>query len=199
MRYSSVWAFLIALASSSAYALAADAWKAGVAAVTITPGKPVVMLGFPDRAGPFTSVAGDIFAKALALEDPSGHRAVIVTGDLVGFQAANSTDPVCARLEKLTGLPRERFIFNASHTHTGPVVSMKPQRAYNVGHPAMTDADAANTVEYTKSLQDKLVNVVVEALGKLEPVALSWGKGSVDFPVSRRMPTPNNGVVMAPN
>lgn len=176
----------------------AKSWKAGAAAVKITPDKPVVMLGFPDRAGPFTSVAGDIFAKALALEDPTGHRAVIVTGDLVGFQAANSTDPVCERLEKLTGLPRERFIFNASHTHTGPVVSMRPQRTYNVGHPNMTDTDAANTVEYTKSLQDKLVNVVVEALGKLEPATLSWGKGSVDFPVSRRMPTPS-GVVMAAN
>jgi hypothetical protein len=176
----------------------AEGWKAGASAVKITPEKPVVMLGFPDRKGPFTSVAQDIWAKALALEDPSGHRAVIVTADLVGFQAANSTDPVCDRLTKLTGLPRERFIFNASHTHTGPVVSTNPQRVYNVGHPEMTDADAAETVAYTRVLQDKLTNVVVEALGNLRSARSSWGTGQVEFPVSRRMPTPN-GVVMAPN
>ena len=186
---------IVALSGPAALA---GGWKAGAAAVKITPDKPVIMLGFPDRAGPFTAVAQDIWAKALALEDPSGHRAVILTGDLVGFQAANTTDPVCERLEKLTGLARERFIFNASHTHTGPVVSMKPQRAYNVGHPAMTDADAAETVAYTRALQDKLTNVVVEALGNLAPAKLSWGTGEIGFPVSRRMPTPN-GVVMAPN
>jgi hypothetical protein len=173
-------------------------WKAGAAAVKITPEKPVVLLGYPDRKGPFTSVAQNIYAKALALEDDAGHKAVIVTGDLVGFQAHTTTDPVCERLEKLTGLPRERFIFNASHTHTGPVVSLKPQRVYNVGHGAMTDADAAETLAYTHALQDKLVAVVQESLKNLAPATISYGAGRVDFPMSRRMPTPS-GVVMAPN
>ena len=86
---------LFALLATLMFAAGASAegWKAGASAVKITPEKPVVMLGFPDRKGPFTSVAQDIWAKALALEDPSGHRAVVVTADLVGFQAANSTDP----------------------------------------------------------------------------------------------------------
>jgi hypothetical protein len=173
-------------------------WKAGAAAVRITPDQPLVLLGYPDRAGPFTSVAEDIWAKALAIEDPQGHKAVIVTADLVGFQAHTTTDPVCERLVKRTGLPRECFLFNASHTHTGPVVSLDPQRAINVGHAAMSEADARRTVAYTHALQDKLTGVVMEALGKLNPTTLSWGSGEVGFPVSRRMPTPD-GVIMAPN
>src|SRR3712207_2418034 len=84
-------------------------WKAGAAAARITPDKPLVLLGYPDRNGPSTGVEQDIWAKALALEDPAGHRAVIVTADLVGFQAHVTTDPVCERLMKRTGLPRERF------------------------------------------------------------------------------------------
>jgi neutral ceramidase len=191
-------ATVLAEAKQNGRATQPAGWKAGVAAVRITPDKPLVLLGYPDRAGPFTKVSQDIWAKAIAIEDPAGHRAVIVTGDLVGFQAANTTNPVCERLEQITGLPRERFIFNASHTHTGPVVSQKPQRTYNVGHPAMTDVDAAQTAAYTKSLQDKLTSVCVEALGKLAPAELSWGKGEVKFPMSRRMPTPN-GVIMANN
>jgi hypothetical protein len=97
-----------------------------------------------------------------------------------------------------TGLPRECFLFNASHTHTGPVVSLDPQRAINVGHAAMSEVDAQQTVAYTRSLQDKLTGVAIEAMAKLKPATLSWGNGEVRFPVSRRMPTPT-GVVMAPN
>src|SRR4051812_7250436 len=189
---------LLLLAATTARAAEPAGWKAGVAAVRITPDKPLVLLGYPDRAGPFTSVAGDIWAKALAIEDPHGHRAAIVTADLVGFQAHNTTDPVCERLIKRTGLPRASFLFNASHTHTGPVVSLDPQRAINVGHAAMSEIDARQTVAYTRSLQDKLTGVVIEALGKLKPARLSWGTGEIGFPVSRRMPTPN-GVIMAPN
>src|SRR5688572_4599352 len=186
-------------APATASARAADApWKVGVAAARITPDKPLVLLGYPNRAGAFTDVAGDLWAKAIAFEDAAGHRAVIVTADLVGFQAHNTTTPVCERLTKRTGLPRERFLFNASHTHTGPVVSLAPNRTLNVGHPAMSDVDAEQTAAYTRSLQDKLVGVVLAALDKLEPAALAWGSGEVTFPVSRRMPTPN-GVVMAAN
>lgn len=177
---------------------AEPSWKLGVAAARITPDKPLVLLGYPNREGAFTDVAGDLWAKALAFEDPAGHRAVIVTADLVGFQAHNTTDPVCDRLTKRTGLPRERFLFNASHTHTGPVVSLAPNRTLNVGHPAMSDVDAEQTAAYTRSLQDKLAGVALAALDKLAPATLAWGAGEVAFPVSRRMPTPN-GVVMAAN
>lgn len=188
----------VALLGSSS-ARAADAgWKVGVAAARITPNKPLVLLGYPNRAGAFTDVAGELWAKAMAFEDPAGHRAVIVTADLVGFQAHNTTTPVCERLMKRTGLPRERFLFNASHTHTGPVVSLAPNRTVNVGHPAMTDIDAEQTAAYTRSLQDKLAGVAFSALDKLEPATLAWGAGEVGFPVSRRMPTPN-GVIMAAN
>jgi hypothetical protein len=173
-------------------------WKAGAAAARITPDKPLVLLGFPDRAGPFTSVGSDIWAKALALEDPAGNRAVIITADLVGFQAHYTTDPVAARLVKLTGLPRERFLFNASHTHTAPLVSLDPRAKSNIAHPPLTDIDAKQTKAYTQSLQDKLVGVAMEALKKLEPATLSYGVGEVPFPTSRRTPTPA-GVVMTPN
>jgi len=74
------------------------AWKVGLAKVTITPSRPVVLLGYGDRTGPFESVATEIFAKALALEDRRGQHAVIVTADLVGFQAAVVTEEVCRQI-----------------------------------------------------------------------------------------------------
>ena len=63
-------------------------WKAGVSAIKITPQKPVIMSGYASRSRPFERVERDLFAKALALDDGSGHRAVIVTMDLIGLSAA---------------------------------------------------------------------------------------------------------------
>ena len=186
--------------ASAAAAEGQPQWKAGLAVVKITPEKPLSLLGYPSRPGVFESVAGDIYVKALALEDAEGKRAVIVTGDLVGFQGPVTVEPVAARIaeKKDLRLSRDRLIFNASHTHTGPVVSLVPNLRWNVGHPPMSEQDAKNTVEYTKALQDKMVAVVEAAVSKLEPARLSWGVGAVEFPMSRRMPTPN-GVVMAAN
>src|SRR5262245_45390347 len=62
--------------------------KAGLAQVKITPEPPVPLAGYASRTKPFEKVAGDLYVKALALEDRNGHRAVIVTSDLIGFPAA---------------------------------------------------------------------------------------------------------------
>lgn len=176
-----------------------DLWKAGFATENITPRVPVVLFGYPDRSGTSTSIASEIFAKALALEDAAGNRGVIVTLDLVGIQAAMTTDRVSALIQQKTGLERRQIIFNASHSHTGPVISLRPNLKYNVSHPDMSEEDAQRNIEYTKTYHDKLVNVVVRALADLKPARLTWGRGTVAFPISRRMPTAKGLVVMQAN
>lgn len=163
-------------------------WKAGLARVKITPERPVVLLGYGDRTGPFQSVAEDIHAKALALEDGDGRRAVMVTADLVGFQAAVITDEVCRRIKRQTGLARSQLLFNASHTHTGPLVSLDPDPAANsAAHGPLTPDDTRETIAYTRQLQDKLVELVCASLDRLRPARLAWGKGRLDFPMNRRL------------
>jgi hypothetical protein len=173
-------------------------WKAGTATVTITPERPLILLGYTDRKGPFVGVSDDLSARALALEDAQGRRAVLVAADLVGFQAAVVTDAVTRRIAERTGLGRGRLIFNASHTHTGPVVSLDPNLTLNVAHPDMTPRQAEATIAYTRRLQDQLVELVERALAALRPARLSWGSGRTKVPTSRRLPKPE-GVVMAPN
>ncbi|MHC5538264.1 hypothetical protein ACYOEI_08550, partial [Singulisphaera rosea] len=67
---------------------ASSSWRAGSASVTITPERPLILLGYTSRKGPYEGVSDDLSARALALEDAQGRRAVIVAADLVGFQAA---------------------------------------------------------------------------------------------------------------
>jgi hypothetical protein len=173
-------------------------WKAGVATAKITPERPLILLGYTSRDGPYEGVSDDLSARALALEDAGGRRAVLIAADLVGFQAAIVTDAVAGRIAERTGLARERLIFNASHTHAGPVVSLDPNLTLNVAHPSMTVEQAEATVAYTRRLQDQLVDLVERALAALQPARLSWGAGRTDVPTSRRLPKPE-GVVMSPN
>src|SRR5947199_8435263 len=81
-------------------------WKAGVAKVRITPAKPMWMSGYAARTKPAEGALHDLWAKALALEDGGGRRAVLVTMDLVGIPRDLSQE-VCAELEKRHGLKRE--------------------------------------------------------------------------------------------
>ncbi len=178
---------LVAVAAIAPVQAADAEWQVGLAAVKITPPKPVVLLGYSNRNGPFESVTADLWAKAMAFEDSDGHRGVIITTDLVGVQAV-VTEPVCARITQKTGLTRGQIILNASHTHTGPLVSLKPRLSGNIGHPALSVEDGERTVAYTRALQDKLVGVVVEAVSGLAPACLSWGRGAVGFPMNRRFP-----------
>src|SRR5687768_5457672 len=70
-------------------------WKAGAARVRITPGQSVWLTGFGARTKPSQGTLHDLYAKALALEDSAGRRAVLVTADLLGFPAAVA-EAICA-------------------------------------------------------------------------------------------------------
>src|SRR5688572_8637956 len=75
------------------------AWKAGLAAVDITPTEPIWLAGYGARTKPSQGVIAPIFAKALVLEDPRGSRLVIIGSDILGFTRALS-DPIAQQLEK---------------------------------------------------------------------------------------------------
>ncbi|MBY0525172.1 MAG: neutral/alkaline non-lysosomal ceramidase N-terminal domain-containing protein [Gemmataceae bacterium] len=174
---------------------AADAadWKVGLAHVKITPEQPIFLWGYGGRNKPFEKVEHDLWAKAMVLEDSEGHRAVIVTTDLLGLPAAIS-EPICERIEKKTGLKRAQVLINSAHTHTGPFLSLDAREREN----GMTAGDAERTVEYTRKMQDKIVEVVVQAGKKLEPARLSWGTGVIHFVMNRRVFAPD-GVTFGAN
>jgi len=167
-------------------------WKVGLARVKITPDRPVYLEGYAERNKPFESVTADLYAKALVLEDRNGRRAVLVTSDLIGFPAAIA-EPICERIGKKTGLKREQILLTVSHCHTGPRVALDART-----RDGMSAADAQRTVDYTRHLQDKVVDMVVRAGARLEPVRLSWGVGVAEFVMNRREFTPQ-GVILGAN
>jgi neutral/alkaline ceramidase-like enzyme len=168
-------------------------WKVGVATIKITPDAPVPMAGYASRSKPYEKVEQDIYAKALALEDGEGHRAVLVTTDLIGI-ARGIADPICARITEKTKLSRSQILLSSSHTHSAPILTSVEQRNdYN-----LAAEDLENVRKYTRVLQDKIVRVAVDALSRLEPARLSWTWGIAHFAMNRREFTPR-GVILGVN
>ncbi|HNU99778.1 MAG TPA: hypothetical protein PKK20_07540, partial [Verrucomicrobiota bacterium] len=60
-------------------------FQAGVARISITPPMPFWLTGYAARTNAAASVRTELWAKALALEDSRGGRAVLVTSDVIGL------------------------------------------------------------------------------------------------------------------
>ncbi|HEX7448224.1 MAG TPA: neutral/alkaline non-lysosomal ceramidase N-terminal domain-containing protein [Pirellulales bacterium] len=180
------WLALMAIGN---LAFAAEAeWQVGLKQIKITPDRPVPMAGYAARTKPFEAVEADLYAKALAIEDARGNRAVLVTSDLIGFAAAVA-EPICEKISEQTGLKRQQILLTASHTHAGPALGLTP---------ASDEAEALRTVEYTRRLIDLVAEVAVGAVGEMRPARLSLGEGVAPFAMNRRE-FRNEGVVLGVN
>jgi hypothetical protein len=166
-------------------------WKVGLAQMKITPEHPVLMSGYAGRTKPFEKVTEHLYVKAMILQDRDGRQGVIVTSDILGF-SAEVAEPICERIGKKTGLKREQILLNAAHNHAGPRLGLKVT-AKEAGA-----GEAQRTINYTRQLQDKVVEVVVQAADRLEPARLSWGSGVAHFVMNRRESTPG-GIILGVN
>lgn len=156
-------------------------WQAGAAAVDITPRESLWMAGFARRTQPSQGVALPLHAKALALKAGHGAIAVIVTADLLGL-TASVTGRVAAVVQQHHGIPRSHLLFNASHTHCGPVVDEHLSVAYDLS------AEQWRAIrEYTRLLEDELVAVIGAAVSRLRPARLGYTTGAADFARNRRV------------
>lgn len=138
------------------------------------------MAGYASRKTPSQGVAQDLYAKALALEDSAGKRAVLVTSDLLGFPADVSHN-IAERVEKRYHLTRNQLLLSSSHTHGGPVIGRMLELMYPMNSQQLADVDA-----YTSELEDRIVKLVGASLKSLRASRLSFGRGEAGFAMNRR-------------
>jgi neutral ceramidase len=172
------WALTFVL--SGLESVEAEGWKAGTARVVITPRQPMWMAGYGARDKPSEGVLHDLWAKALILEDTSGHVSALVTMDLCGIDRGLSLE-VRDALNARFGLDRDHVVLASSHTHTGPVVRSNLITMY-----PLDDEQADRVRAYGRFLKDALIDVVGQALRTVEPAELAWETGRADFAVNRR-------------
>jgi len=133
--------------------------RAGACAVDISPEKlPVIVSGsFYSRTS--NVVRDRPHARCLVLDDGKTRVVVMVVDSL--FISREMLDEVKMAASKRVGIPPERFLISATHSHSCPSV---------VGCLG-TDVDEG----YAKFLPGKLVEAVEQATGKLEPAKVGWG------------------------
>jgi hypothetical protein len=161
-----------------------EGYSVGVARVEITPETPMWMSGYADRLWPSQGSVHPLWAKALAIQDCRRSRAVVVTTDLIGLPR-EVTAPVASRVRERHGLERSRIVFNATHTHAGPLVWPTLKNMLPLG-----PKDERAAIEYGRKLSDQLFSVIDMALSDLAPARVCYGEGTVDFAVNRRERTP---------
>jgi hypothetical protein len=138
------------------------------------------LAGWAARREPATGKAAELFTKALVLQDAQGGRALIITADLIAVPR-EVAQQVSAQLQTRRGIPRDRILFNASHTHTGPEV--RPDKVPFFEIPAEY---AAKIGPYVSGLVDKMVSISTAALESLQPVTLTIRGAKADFARNRR-------------
>lgn len=163
---------VLAMDSSQLHAETADGLKAGAARIDITPDKPVQMSGYASRKDLSTGVHDPLSARVLAFK-AGEKRLVLISTDIIGFYEGTADYLRKALLGEFQLEPSELFLA-AIHTHAGPSLTLDKER----GHP--------HNVEYTETLKDKLIEVVRQALGGMEPVRIGLGVGACPVGANRR-------------
>ncbi|MGE0608026.1 MAG: neutral/alkaline non-lysosomal ceramidase N-terminal domain-containing protein [Pirellulales bacterium] len=168
--------------------LAADepaAWKAGVASAVITPSQPTWMAGYAGRTKPADGTISELWAKALAVEDANGTKAVIVTADLIGIPRLLREQVAQAASEEFQ-LDPASLLLNCSHTHCGPVV--KDDLEMSVMY--QLEPEQRQRVEsYFVELREKLIGLIGQSIERLQPARLGYSHARCGFAMNRRLPT----------
>ena len=147
--------------------------------------QPVWMSGYASRSTPSQGVAHPLAAKVPCWPTGKGpgrpdhlrhHR----------LQPRLHAGRVTDRVKDKYGLPRENVVLFASHCHSGPTPVESLDRLSADGE---VRDKAQNNVDYTRDLENKLVELVGAALSAMEPARLSYGVGRAHFALNRREPT----------
>ncbi len=175
-----VWVALAALLAGSGLAADQPSWKAGTARINITPTQPIWMAGYASRTRPAEGKEMDLWIKVLALEDARGRRAIVLSGDLLGFPQP-IYQRTCAALKERFALEPDQVLLAVSHTHCSPVLRDALYDIYPL------DAAQIELIEqYSDGLEARMLEAVGKALADLSPARLAAGQGAAGFAVNRR-------------
>ncbi len=167
--------FVIALAFAVAWGCETKhELRAGAAVADITPQDewPLPMIG-SFNYNPATSAHDPLSVRALALSDGVDEIAVAVVDSC--YLPNDVADDAKRRASARSGIPADRILLAATHTHSAPAAS--PMLDWKPGGPPDV---RPNMERYSERLRDGVAEAVAAAQARLEPAELGWGK--IDVP-----------------
>lgn len=162
--------------------------KLGTRKTVITPpiGTPLAGYGFRDHGA--EAILDDLEVRALWFQEGDDPRqaACLVTADLIGFGPALTTEIRTALTQRI-GIPPERVLLTASHTHSGPQTDESM-----VGCGAIVAGVVA-------TVRERILEAVKTASHDLHPVTLCAGCGRCEgYAINRRL-VKDGQVLFVPN
>ncbi|MBW3541195.1 MAG: neutral/alkaline non-lysosomal ceramidase N-terminal domain-containing protein [Planctomycetes bacterium] len=156
-------------------------FKAGAFAADITPPRFPISLngGMTDRQA--TDAADPLHARCLVLDDGATRIAIVVCDSCM--VPRDLMDAAKDRAAKATGIPTERILISATHTHSAPTLSGVFQ--------SEPDED------YRQFLVEKIAEGITRANGNLRAARVGWGTGSDPSQVFNRRWYMKQGAVNA--
>ncbi|MFD0958396.1 neutral/alkaline non-lysosomal ceramidase N-terminal domain-containing protein [Paenibacillus chungangensis] len=157
----------------------------------ITPATPLPLAGFTHRVGEYEGVAAEIYARTLVMETIDSRTnesdiAILVSADLLGW-GEESAATMSRQCESRFGVKKERCIFHATHSHSGPQTSIKLEALLGLLNP-----------DYLAWLEEQVLKSIERALAKREEVTMEKGVGECSIGIHRRKMV-GGSMVMAPN
>ena len=161
----------------------AGALLVGVGTTDITPKLPVPLMGSMGLRLANT-IESPLTAAVLALESRNGKQvadqAIFVCCDLAVLRGGIIEKVRQRAKEHLPGFDVNKLIFNATHTHSGPVVATTGAHSYAI------PKDALQPPEYVEFLVGRLVDAIAEAWQSRKPGMVGWGLGHAVVAQNRR-------------
>lgn len=147
---------------------------------SITPDKPVALSGqFHTRIS--RTILDPVTCTALAIETRDGNKsietAIMVSCDLVSIRENLYKEVIDLLKKDLPDFDSRKLVLNATHTHTGPVMS---EDSYIIPD------DVMQPTEYVKFAAVQIVSAAVEAWNNRNPAGMSWGLGQAVVGHNRR-------------
>lgn len=121
------------------------------------------------------TMAKDIFARALAIDDGLGGRAVILSAELLAIPRLLA-ERVAADIMKAHGLERGQIVISAGGTHSAPFV----QGLLPVLAPAGV-GEQREIAEYTAGVSRAMFDVASAALANMQLARVSFSSGHATF------------------
>lgn len=147
--------------------------RVGAARVNTTPPADAALplSGYASRTEGFTAIRDSLHHRILVLDDGQALAAIVV-GDLIGT-TEEWWQEIASRVEREAGIPRERLLLAATHTHGAPV-------------PLGRVAEPGEALErYTREVADRILQGVLSARAALQPVTLRVGRGRASVNINR--------------
>lgn len=162
--------------------------SAGAAAVDITPTAwPLPLVG-SFRYRPATSAHDPLHSKAVVIRSGGSTVAIAVVDSC--YIPRDTLDVAKSRVQAETGLPTDRILVSATHTHSAP------PPAPGIGLRGLEEeSHLDNESQYSERLIQGIASSIVQAHSRLEPAQIGWATPSLPTQVFNRRWIMKNGSI----